>query len=140
MWCIARLRVILKMCYPSLLCKESINTALLSLMLVARSVLSVLVAITMGHATGAIVATDWKTFLRHLRKFALIGIPASLVNSGIKYMTSIISLRFQRRLTDQLNRSYVSPAPSLLCHKVGHQTKEMFRFAAGDWCKLLQGD
>lgn len=104
----ARLRVILKMCFPSLMCKESINTVLLCLMLVARSALSVVVAITMGHAAGAIVATDWKNFLRQLRKFALIGIPASLVNSGIKYITSILSLRFQRRLTDRLNKNYVT--------------------------------
>jgi len=104
----ARLRVILRMCYPSMMCKESINTVLLCLMLVARSALSVVVAITMGHAAGAIVATDWKTFLRQLRRFALIGIPASLVNSGIKYMTSILSLRFQRRLTDRLNKNYVT--------------------------------
>ena len=103
-----RLRAILKICYPSLMCKESINTSLLCLMLVARSALSVAVAITMGHAAGAIVATDWKTFLRHLRRFALLGIPASLVNSGIKYMTAILNLRFQRRLTDRLNRSYVT--------------------------------
>lgn len=89
------------------MCKESINTVLLCLMLVARSALSVVVAITMGHAAGAIVATDWKNFLRQLRKFALIGIPASLVNSGIKYITSILSLRFQRRLTDRLNKNYV---------------------------------
>ena len=90
------------------MCKESINTVLLCLMLVARSALSVVVAITMGHAAGAIVATDWKNFLRQLRKFALIGIPASLVNSGIKYITSILSLRFQRRLTDRLNKNYVT--------------------------------
>lgn len=36
------------------------------------------------------------------------GIPASLVNSGIKYQTSILSLRFQRRLTDRLNQNYVT--------------------------------
>ena len=38
-----RLRAILKLCFPSLLCKESINTALLCIMLVARSALSVVV-------------------------------------------------------------------------------------------------
>ena len=35
--------------------------------------LSVVVAITMGHAAGAIVSTDWKNFLAQLRWFALIG-------------------------------------------------------------------
>ena len=98
------------------MCKESINTVLLCLMLVARSALSVVVAITMGHAAGAIVATDWKNFLRQLRKFALIGIPASLVNSGIKYITSILSLRFQRRLTDRLNKNYVRAQPPPHAH------------------------
>jgi ABC-type uncharacterized transport system fused permease/ATPase subunit len=132
------------------MCKESINTVLLCLMLVARSALSVVVAITMGHAAGAIVATDWKNFLRQLRKFALIGIPASLVNSGIKYITSILSLRFQRRLTDRLNRNYVraqhtGPRPThcvqyRLCISSCYLLWRRCRVHAGDGGQFLQGD
>merc|ERR550537_462968 len=62
----------------------------------------------MGHVGGAIVSADWPGFLRYIRRFALIGIPASLCNSGIKYQSAILSLRFQRRLTDKLNIQYVT--------------------------------
>jgi hypothetical protein len=86
----ARLRFIIGVCFPTMRCKEMINTVLLCVLLVSRTVLSIIVAITMGHAAGAIVGADWPGFIRTLRRFALIGVPASLVNSGIKYQTAIL--------------------------------------------------
>ncbi len=40
--------------------------------------------------------------------FALLGLPAALVNSFLKYETSMLSLCFRDRLTRHLNERYVS--------------------------------
>ena len=101
-------QVILRVCYPAIGCKETINTVLLCVVLVARTVLSIVLAVTMGHIGSSIVSADWVGFIRYIKRFALIGIPSSLVNSGIKYQTAILSLRFQQRLTDLLNLQYVT--------------------------------
>ena len=104
----ARLRAILKVCYPSMFCKEMGNTVSLCAMLVGRTMLSIFLATTQGRAAQALVEGDRPAFIRSMQWFALTGVPASLCNSGIKYCTAVLSLRFQRRLTDRLNRQYIT--------------------------------
>jgi ABC-type uncharacterized transport system fused permease/ATPase subunit len=45
---------------------------------------------------------------REVLSFALLGLPAALVNSFLKYETSMLSLCFRDRLTRHLNERYVS--------------------------------
>ena len=72
------------------------------------AMLSIFLATTQGRAAQALVEGDRPAFIRSMQWFALTGVPASLCNSGIKYCTSVLSLRFQRRLTDRLNRQYIT--------------------------------
>lgn len=54
------------------------------------------------------VSKDWADFTASLRKFAQAAIPAAIVNSGLKCLQTIISLSFQRRLTEHLHKCYLS--------------------------------
>ncbi len=55
------------------------------------------------HRTSALLDC-WRAVL----SFALLGLPAALVNSFLKYETSMLSLCFRDRLTRHLNERYVS--------------------------------
>jgi ABC-type multidrug transport system fused ATPase/permease subunit len=104
----ARLASILRICMPSLCCKETFALAVITVCLFARTALSIAVAVTTGQVAASLVAADWAPFLKGLRRFAVIGVPAAFVNSGLKYQTQILSLRFQRRLTEHLNQQYIT--------------------------------
>jgi ABC-type uncharacterized transport system fused permease/ATPase subunit len=45
--------------------------------------------------------------VRGILIFSFLGIPASVVNSGLKYETHILSLKFKRRLTEQITEQYL---------------------------------
>ena len=45
----------------------------------------------------SIVERDWRATMLGIGRFALVGIPASIVNSGLKYETDILSLYFRQR-------------------------------------------
>eukprot|EP00878_Enallax_costatus_P034820 GHUV01038692.1.p1 GENE.GHUV01038692.1~~GHUV01038692.1.p1 ORF type:complete len:162 (-),score=31.95 GHUV01038692.1:60-545(-) len=47
-------------------------------------------------------------FGRGVMDFALLGIPAAIVNSGLKFMQKNLELSFQQRLTLYLHRLYTS--------------------------------
>lgn len=47
-------------------------------------------------------------FWRGVLDFALLGIPAAVVNSGLKFMQKNLELSFQQRLTLYLHRLYTS--------------------------------
>lgn len=51
---------------------------------------------------------DFATFARGVVDFALLGIPAAIVNSGLKFMQKNLELSFQSRLTLYLHKLYTS--------------------------------
>ncbi len=56
------------------------------------------------HAT----LQEFENFARAVLGFAVLGIPAAIVNSGLKGMTSALQLSFQQRLNTYLHRMYTS--------------------------------
>lgn len=51
---------------------------------------------------------QFPAFGRGVMDFALLGIPAAIVNSGLKFMQKNLELSFQQRLTLYLHRLYTS--------------------------------
>lgn len=60
-----------------------------------------------GKNAQYIVQKNLKDIFLGIVQFALIGVPASLVNSGLRYATDSLSLLFRKRLTDHVNNEYL---------------------------------
>jgi len=102
-----RLGNILRICIPQLYSKETLYISILTVLLVSRTILSVMIAENTGAVAEAMVSRDWTAFADGVLSFFLVTIPASAVNSGLKYTTSVLSLLFRRRLTIHVNNEYL---------------------------------
>ncbi|KAI5066086.1 hypothetical protein GOP47_0018710 [Adiantum capillus-veneris] len=103
-----RLVQILKVCVPSFWSKEAFQILLQTCLLYSRTQLTDEIAHLEGKLGQAVVSKDWAEFSSNLLRFAQAAVPASIVNSGLKYLQTVISLSFQKRLTEHLHRWYLS--------------------------------
>jgi ABC-type uncharacterized transport system fused permease/ATPase subunit len=103
-----RLKKILKIIFPSWRSQESLHLAILTLLLLARTILSIQVADVTGKNAQYLVQKRWKQTIWGIVWFAAIGIPASCVNSLLRYETNILSLKFRRRLSETIHKEYLS--------------------------------
>lgn len=84
-----------------------VNLTGLTACLVLRTIMSIQVAVVTGQVAQFLVEQNWEEFVRHVSRFAVIGIPAAVINSGLKYFTAMLSLRFRRELTTYINKQYI---------------------------------
>ncbi|PNW72668.1 hypothetical protein CHLRE_15g637761v5 [Chlamydomonas reinhardtii] len=103
-----RLLVILSICVPSWWSKEAGLILAQGGLLVSRTLLTDWISRIEGYSGSTLVSQQFDKFWRSLGMFALIGIPAAVVNSGLKYMQKQIELAFQERLTSFLHAQYCS--------------------------------
>jgi len=92
-----RLRRIIGIILPSVRSREMLHLVMLTALLFGRTVLSIKVADITGDNVQSIVERDWRATLAGIWRFALVGVPASIVNSALQYETDILSLYFRRR-------------------------------------------
>lgn len=91
---------------PSPFCTE---TALLSghtLSLFLRTILSIYVANLEGAIVKYIVRKDPHNFIKQLMKWFAVAIPATFINSMIRYLESRIALSFRTRLVEHSYKLY----------------------------------
>ncbi|KAJ3373910.1 hypothetical protein GGF31_008795 [Allomyces arbusculus] len=105
-----RLRRLLKICIPSLHCKEAVLVVLHSTFLVLRTILSVYVAALDGHIVSALVQGKAKAFLKGLLMWMAVAVPATYTNSMLAFLQSKMALAFRTRLTDYVTEKYLSSA------------------------------
>ncbi|XP_019869267.1 ATP-binding cassette sub-family D member [Aethina tumida] len=97
---------LIRIMIPSLFCTE---TALLTghtTFLFLRTFLSIYVANLEGAIVKFIVRKDPKNFVKQLMKWFAVAIPATFINSMIKYLESRIALSFRSRLVDHSYKLY----------------------------------
>jgi ABC-type uncharacterized transport system fused permease/ATPase subunit len=82
---------------------------------------------------------DWPAFHRVLVDFALTCAPAALVNSGLKYMQTFISLAFRRRLTEHLHQRYLSNRTYYVASTLGGMSNADQRITEGEGDVLKGG-
>ncbi|KAH7295618.1 hypothetical protein KP509_27G057600 [Ceratopteris richardii] len=105
---VRRLTQILKICIPSFRSKETFQIFLQTWLLYSRTQLSDRIAFLEGKLGQAVVSKDWVEFTSSLLRFSQTAIPAAVVNSALKFLQTIISLSFQKRLTEYLHQYYLS--------------------------------
>lgn len=100
---IKQLKQLLSIMIPKLICRETILLSIHTFCLISRTFLSIYVAAMEGAIVKFIVRKDVKNFAIMLLKWFGIAIPATFVNSMIRYLENKLALSFRTRL---VNHSY----------------------------------
>lgn len=103
-----RLKYLVKIVLPSWKSKEALLLLLHSSFLVVRTFLSLYVASLDGAIVKSIVQREGKQFLWELSKWIGIAIPATYINSMIRFLESKLALAFRSKLVEHVYRMYMS--------------------------------
>lgn len=103
-----RLWTILSICIPGPMSQEALLVLIQGCLLVSRTLLTDYISRVEGFAGKALTSLEFDKFARAVVDFALLGLPAAVVNSGLKFMQKNLELSFQQRLTQQLHKMYTS--------------------------------
>ncbi|KAJ2663457.1 ATP-binding cassette long-chain fatty acid transporter pxa2 [Coemansia sp. RSA 1200] len=92
---------------PGLLTKESAMLATHTILLVVRTFLSVAVAALDGRIVSSLVRLQGREFLLGIGRWMAMAVPATLTNSLLTYLQSMLAIRFRQNLTEYVHAKYL---------------------------------
>ncbi|CAB3379857.1 Hypothetical predicted protein [Cloeon dipterum] len=95
-----QLEKLLRVMIPGVWSKESALLGVHTLSLAARTFLSIYVAALEGHIVKHIVRRDARSFMLMLLRWFAVAIPATFINSAIRFLECKLALAFRSRLVD----------------------------------------
>ncbi|XP_072176848.1 ATP-binding cassette sub-family D member 2-like [Diadema setosum] len=101
-----RIRRLLRIILPGVWSKEFGLLTLHTASLVTRTFLSIYVAHLEGGMVKTIVDTNFPGFLLQIMRWLLIALPATFINSAIRFLESNLALAFRTRLVEHSYRLY----------------------------------
>eukprot|EP00753_Platysulcus_tardus_P016742 PLAT6018.1.p1 GENE.PLAT6018.1~~PLAT6018.1.p1 ORF type:complete len:693 (-),score=319.84 PLAT6018.1:81-2159(-) len=104
---VERLKRLLRILFPSWGCASMKLLLLHSGFLFARTLVSIVVAKLDGSIVRALVEREGRTFATLIAKWLALAVPASYINSMIKYLESKLSARFRTTLTSHALQRYM---------------------------------
>jgi len=123
-----QLKNLLRILIPSWKSKEMFILAFHTAFLISRTFLSIYVATLDGAIVRSLVDRNGKKFVYLLLLWFIVAVPATTVNSMIKYMESKLSLAFRTRLTKYTYSMYMKDE---IYYRVGNLDS---RVANADQC------
>ncbi|ULT93008.1 hypothetical protein L5515_010042 [Caenorhabditis briggsae] len=103
-----QLKELLRIMVPGIFSKEAGIIGMHSIILMCRTFLTIYVAQLEGSMVQSIVEKDVLQFVLHLIKWILVALPATFVNSMIRFFESYLGLAFRTRLTKHAYQQYFS--------------------------------
>lgn len=97
---------LLRIMIPSVFCTETALLSAHTLFLIMRTFLSIYVANLEGAIVKFIVRKDPQNFTKQLLKWFAVAVPATFINSMIRYLESRIALNFRSRLVEHSYKLY----------------------------------
>ncbi|CAF1143420.1 unnamed protein product, partial [Didymodactylos carnosus] len=94
-----QLRVLLKILFPKFATESSFLLLLHTITLLSRTFLSIFIARLDGAIVKSLVQRNANDFIRTLAIFLAVAIPASFINSLIRFAESKLALAFRTKLT-----------------------------------------
>lgn len=104
---VKRLKVLLKICIPSLATPEAGYAAAVALAMVARTACDVWMISAQTRIESSIISRNTEGFVTHLTRFVGGMVPIALVNNILKYCLAELHMRFRTRLTRHILASYL---------------------------------
>ncbi|XP_054750907.1 ATP-binding cassette sub-family D member 1-like [Lytechinus pictus] len=101
-----RLRRLFRIILPGIWSKEFGILFLHTLSLVTRTFLSIYVAHLEGGMVKTIVDTNLKGFIYQIMKWLALAVPATFINSTIRFLESSLALAFRTKLVDHAYKLY----------------------------------
>jgi ABC-type uncharacterized transport system fused permease/ATPase subunit len=102
-----RLYKIIRIIIPKVASKEFQYFITLTVLLLFRTFLTVQIAEVLGRNAQYLVGRQYKKLFYSILYFAGLTLPASAVNSGLKYCTNMLSLRIRVRLSRHVHDKYL---------------------------------
>ncbi|KAJ1966159.1 ATP-binding cassette long-chain fatty acid transporter pxa2 [Dipsacomyces acuminosporus] len=93
---------------PGLASKEFGMLLAHTALLVFRTFLSVVVAALDGQIVSSLVRLHGREFLVGIAKWMAVAVPATLTNSLLGYLQTMLSIRFRQNLTEHVHKRYLS--------------------------------
>ncbi|CAI5448775.1 unnamed protein product [Caenorhabditis angaria] len=103
-----QLRELLKIMVPGVFSKEAGIIGMHSIVLICRTFLTIYVAQLEGSMVQAIVEKNVLQFVMHLIRWILVAVPATFINSMIRFFESYLGLAFRTKLTEHAYKQYFS--------------------------------